>query len=137
VPLLAIAASREYAESCKALIGSGADVNARGKGGKSVLRDVSVESNPEICKLLIMSGADINSVIESFDDLSYEWHSMKGNGVWVNHAKQAQKLLWAALGLAMILAGVDDLGSLRHRPDKADKEYSLFMEAFNSCISGK
>jgi|GEM_PF-4658361 len=134
---LICAARRENLEVCALLAERGADVNIRDKDGISVLEEATIRNKPEICKLLILTGADASSVIKAFDELSYKWHDMKGDGAWIGRAEQTQKLLWTALNLAMLFAGVNDLDSLRQRPRKADKAYLPFMKEFRDCVSGK
>lgn len=132
---LICAARRENLKVCALLVERGADVNIRDKDGISVLQEATIRNKPEICKLLILAGADARSVIKAFDELSYKWHGMEGNGVWINHAEQTQKFLIVALNLASFFVGGMD--ALRQRPRKSDKEYLLFMESFNLCVSGK
>jgi hypothetical protein len=133
--MLMYAVQKESFGICALLVEKGADVNIRDKEGISALQEAAVRNEPDICKLLILHGADASSVIKALDNLYYNWHSMKGNGVWVGRAEQTKKFLVTALDLAgFFVGGVD---SLRHSPRKADKGYSLFMESFNLCISGK
>ncbi len=49
-------------ETCKKLIDSGVDVNAKGENGESALYCAAISGELELCKLLIGSGAEINTL---------------------------------------------------------------------------
>jgi len=63
-PLMIAAAYDGATDAARFLVEKGADVNARDKGGNSVLAQAAGSNNVEVARLLIAKGAQVNTVDE-------------------------------------------------------------------------